>query len=181
MRNFHDIPSERLMERFQRGFDGGAMDEIVSRFMIPALATARQILSDPGLAEDAVQEAFLRVVRNHRQYDPRRPFAHWFYAVLRNACRDLRRRQSRHAQLVQQVAVEPDCRGEPRHADLPDVADLLGRLPEGERNVLVLRVVSGMRFDEIGIALGISEEAAKKRAQRGLRRLRRRSAALLEP
>jgi RNA polymerase sigma factor (sigma-70 family) len=52
--------------------------------------------------------------------------------------------------------------------------DLLDLLPNREKNVLELRVVHSMSFKEIATALEISEEAAKKRAQRGLRRLRQR-------
>jgi len=50
--------------------------------------------------------------------------------------------------------------------------DLLRRLPVGERDVLVLRVIEDLPFRDVAAALGISEEAAKKRAQRGLARLR---------
>lgn len=181
MRNMHHTSSERLMARFQQRLDAEAMEQLISRFMAPALRVAQQILSDPELAEDAAQETFLRIVRKHRQYDPGRPFAHWFYAILRNICRDLLRRQARHAEIVQQVAAQakPEC--ESPTDDLPDVTDLLGHLPKGEREVLALRILSGMRFEEIGIALGISKEAAKKRAQRGLRRLRERNLTSVTP
>jgi DNA-directed RNA polymerase specialized sigma24 family protein len=45
-------------------------------------------------------------------------------------------------------------------------------VPAGERDVLVLRIVEGLPFADVAAALDISEEAAKKRAQRGLSRLR---------
>ncbi|KPJ74766.1 MAG: hypothetical protein AMK72_03575 [Planctomycetes bacterium SM23_25] len=180
MPDLHDTSSERLMARFQERLDAKAMEELASRFMGPALGVAQQILPDRGLAEDAVQEAFLRVVRNHRQYDPQRPFSHWFYAIVRNVCRDLLRRQARHVELVRQVAAQSKAEIEPGTTDLPAATDLLHGLPRGERDVLTLRVAGGMRFEEIGIALGISKEAAKKRAQRGLRRLRERRVAPLE-
>ena len=58
-----DTSSESLMARYQSRLDGAAFEEIVARFLAPALAVARQILTDRALAEDAVQEAFLRLVR----------------------------------------------------------------------------------------------------------------------
>ena len=53
-----------------------------------------------------------------------------------------------------------------------DICNMLDVLARGERDVLELRIVHGLGFRDVGAALGISEEAAKKRAQRALRRLR---------
>ena len=51
---------------------------------------------------------------------------------------------------------------------------LLSSLTCDDQDVLVLRIVHGLRFRDVAAALGISEEAAKKRAQRALKRLRTR-------
>ena len=53
-----------------------------------------------------------------------------------------------------------------------EARDLLAALPPRDRVVLTLRVLHGLAFRDVAAALGISEEAAKKRAQRALRRLR---------
>jgi DNA-directed RNA polymerase specialized sigma24 family protein len=55
---------------------------------------------------------------------------------------------------------------------LSEIPKLLDVLAHNERDVLVLRIVHGLGFRDVAAALGISEEAAKKRAQRALRRLR---------
>lgn len=166
------IPAEGLMARFQSTLNPEAMDEIVSRFIHPALNAARQILSDGVLAEDAVQETFLRLVRHPRRYDPRQPFAQWFYSVLRNICRDFLRRQSRHSSGMQRLGRRPLPGEGPIGGNGEWIQNLLGRLPEEDRLVLLLRLQGSMSFEEIGALLGLSREAAKKRAQRGLRRLR---------
>ncbi len=173
------IPPEQLMLRFQERLDPAAMKEIAARFTGPALSAARQILSDGTLAEDAVQETLLRLVRDPHRYDPRRPFAHWFYTVLRNVCRDLLRGQARRAEGLRRIAAHvapaPRSLGETPM----DARGLLDRLPDEERTVLILRIQGDLNFEEIGIVLDISREAAKKRAQRGLRRLRERAGNLV--
>ena len=165
------VPShEALMARFQARLDFDAFEQIVSSYMSPALAVARQILSDRDLAEDAVQESFLRVIRKRDQYIPGNSFPRWFYAIVRNVCVDMLRRRARQKELIEEMA----ARNEPNTArtDALDIRNMLNVLAGGERDVLELRVVHGLGFRDVGAALGISEEAAKKRAQRALRRLR---------
>jgi len=170
--------NETLMARYKRNLDTEAFDEIVSRFLGPALAVARQMLADTALAEDAVQETFLRVVRHRKQYVSSMPFSNWFYAILRNVCKDMRRRRRRQTDLMQRYAVgEPTCVNG-TDVDRSDYGRLLAALPKPMRVVLTLRVVYDMSFREVAAALGISEEAAKKRAQRALRRLRKNRTAL---
>ncbi|MFP4055770.1 MAG: RNA polymerase sigma factor [Candidatus Brocadiia bacterium] len=167
---------EALMARYQAKLDGEAFQTLVSRFLAPAVGVACQLLGDRALAEDATQEAFLRVVRGRERYDAARPFSSWFYAILRNVCTDFLRRRARRASALREVARQAPTAQSPRDEAL-DAWDLLSRLPEEARAVLVLRVVQGLAFRDVAAALGISEEAAKKRGQRALRKLRKLSAA----
>lgn len=170
MQNDSAISHETLMVRFQSRLDSYAFDKIVSAYMKPAVGVARQILSDRALAEDAVQESFLRVIRKRHQYIPGSPFSCWFYAIVRNVCVDMLRKCKREKETLKQVAasLEPESLRSHR----PDTPELLDVLARSDRDVLVLRVVHGLGFRDVAAALGISEEAAKKRAQRALRRLR---------
>lgn len=158
------------MVRFQSRLDSYAFDRLVSAYMKPAAGVAWQILLDRTLAEDAVQESFLRVIRKRDQYIPGSPFSCWFYAIVRNVCLDMLRKCNREREAIGQVAVS--CRHGSPGADLPQIQELLSVLARSDRDVLVLRIVHGLGFRDVGAALGISEEAAKKRAQRALRRLR---------
>ena len=166
------------MAGFQARLDSEAFEQIVSSYMSPALAVARQILSDSALAEDAVQESFLRVIRKRHQYIPGSPFSCWFYAIVRNVCVDMLRQSARQKELIEEIAGTPPS-GDPAgdepntpRTDLSEIPKILNVLARGERDVLELRIVHGLGFRDVAAALGISEEAAKKRAQRALRRLR---------
>lgn len=160
------------MARFQRTGDAEAFGEVAARCLPSSMAAARRILGDASLAEDAVQEAFLRVVRNRQRYVPSKPFSCWFHAIVRNICLDMMRRLARQVRLAREMAAR-SAAADRAAGDASAVPDLLAALPKGERDVLILRIVHDLPFRDVGAALGITEEAAKKRAQRGLRRLRR--------
>lgn len=167
----NEIPVEALMARFQQSLDPSLFDGIVARFLKPGLAVARQLLGDAALAEDAVQDAFLRVVRGHRQYSPAKPFSNWFYTILRNSCIDLQRSSARQSLALRELALRQEAGASDADSNYADL-EMLGLLPAGEQEVLRLRVIEGLTFPDIAAAMDISEEAAKKRAQRGLARLR---------
>jgi len=165
-----ETPLKHHMARFQRTLDESAFEVIFAALYRPALAVATQLLQDRGLAEDVVQTAFLKVISKRRTYDSRRPFEPWFYRVLRNTCTDALRRRSTHKELTgQDYALDVAAGAAPC---APDVAEALDSVPADQRAVLELRIVHQMRFPQIAQVLGITEEAAKKRAQRGLRLLR---------
>ncbi|MCE5278253.1 MAG: sigma factor [Planctomycetaceae bacterium] len=172
-----EATNEALMARFQRDLDAEPFQQIVSRFTRPGLAAALAILSDAALAEDALQEAFLRIVRGAEKYQSSRPFATWFYTVLRNVCVDIIRSRSRQLAAVQEIADRISPPGGPVAESPGADLGLLDTLPRSERAVLMLRVVHELSFVQIAATVGISEEAAKKRAQRGLARLRERLTA----
>jgi RNA polymerase sigma-70 factor (ECF subfamily) len=166
-----NVPShETLMSRFQARLDSDAFEQIVYFYISTALAVARQILSDDTLAEDAVQESFLRVIRKRDQYIPGSPFSCWFYAIVRNVCIDMMRKRAREKELLENAATVIEA-NKPR-TDLSEIPKLLDILANRERDVLELRIIHGLGFRDVAAALGISEEAAKKRAQRALKRLR---------
>ncbi len=166
------ISHETLMVRFQSRLDSEAFDGIVSAYMRPAVGVARQILSDHNLAEDAVQETFLRVIRKRHQYKPGSPFSSWFYAIVRNVCTDMLRKRAREKKRISEAVLEREPVNQ--QGDMSKISELLSVLSRDDRDVLVLRIVHGLGFRDVGAALGISEEAAKKRAQRALKRLRAR-------
>ena len=171
-----DTTDEALMSRFRDVFDQAAFDTLLSRHYSRALLVAGRLLGDHAAAEDAVQEAFIRVVRSRREFDPARSFAGWFYTIVRHVATDLLRRRARRARQAEELARE--ARDVPLATPVTPalaVEELLLPIPPADRDILILRVVEGLSFAEIGIRLGCTEEAAKKRSQRALQLLRERT------
>jgi RNA polymerase sigma-70 factor (ECF subfamily) len=164
------ITHEALMTRFKISLDEAAFEQLVLDYAAPAAAVAHQMLRDYALAEDAVQEAFVRIINKRDQYVVSGSFSRWFYAILRHVCIDLLRKRKRDQEITKRLFNEIKHIAQNK---LPsDHASLLNILPSHDKSVLELRVVHSMPFKEIATALNITEEAAKKRAQRGLRKLR---------
>jgi RNA polymerase sigma-70 factor (ECF subfamily) len=161
---------EFLMRRFQETLSEEPFHDLMRRHGGPAHFVAEGRLGSAALAQDAVQETFIRVVRERSRYDASRPFAPWFYTILRNVCTDLQRKESRYREHLDDLAT-----GGLPPARAPDTGiafEALRNLSDDEREILILRLINGLSFREIADHLGCSEDAAKKRAQRALRRLR---------
>ena len=121
------------------------------------------------------------MVKARRSYRRGMCFSAWFYTILRNTCRDELRR-SRIKLLSDCEVLAPVEDSDPRaRLELEEEAgaatSAFALLPDAEREVLALRIYGGLKFAKIAATCGISVEAAKKRAYRGLARLRRQLAA----
>lgn len=171
-----EITDEELMRRFCESLDEEVFRALASRFHASALRRAKERLGDEHLAQDAVQETLIRLVRHRRRYDPARPFAPWFFAVLRHACDDLHRRETRQNRLLRFLAAnQPSEAAGGAEADRrAELLECLAALPQREGRLLRLRYLDGLTFKELGERLGCSFEAAKKRVLR-LRALLRQS------
>ena len=139
---------------------------------------ARRSLGDAGLAEDAVQEAFVRAWRASASYDPARASQRtWLFAILRNVVIDqVRARRSRPA-----VASDGDEAG--RAADVTEdaidqvltgwqVEVALGAVAEEQRRALVEVHWLGRPYAEVAAELGVPEGTVKSRVYYGLRAMR---------
>lgn len=80
--------SERDVIRGAQAGDERMYRELVSRYVRPALAVAWEFTDALDDAEDLVQEAFRRVVNALHRFDADRPFAPWFFTILRNVARN---------------------------------------------------------------------------------------------
>lgn len=138
------------------------------------LAKAMSILGSRDAAEDAMQEAYVRIWRNARQFDPARGSASaWILRILRNAAID-RLRQDRmiaRYQCSDEAAPELPIAPEPV-TDRLDLQRSLALLTPEQRTTICRVVVEGWTHEEVALADQVPTPTAKARAQRGLVRLR---------
>lgn len=167
-------------ERFRAG-DASAFDALVAEYTGPAFAAAVQVLRDPSLAEEAVQEAFVRIWRRGRQFDPARGNERsWILAVARNAAIDLLRKRARLAErsIDDAPAVyamqDPDDTWQAVLASLTGerVRNALGALPAEQKDVIVRAYYHGQRPVDIARETGLPEGTVRSRLRLALTRLR---------
>lgn len=123
-----------------------------------------------GLAEDAVQETFLRFVRARSRYREQGRARAYLITIARNVCTDMvRDRAMSWADLPEGLA----DRGGPEDADAGrDLAAALARLPRAQREVLELRYGQELTMGEVGRVLGMSRFAAARAVTAALEALR---------
>lgn len=137
-------------------------EEIYNRFGPRMKRIAYNHLGTIADAEDAVQDAFLKIHRGARTYSGEASFSTWVFKVLINTCYDtLRKRKRRPAETA--IDVIADTRSAPSTDDLKRMTlrRLLERLPEQRRTVFTLFEIEGMSHAEIAQILDISEGNSK--------------------
>lgn len=137
---------------------------------------ARALTGDAALADDLVQDCVERALLKSHLYDPARPLRTWLYAVLRNLHVSGLRRQGR-AHAVKTVdeltgfegAISPAQDGQ---VALSQVAAALDRLPDSQREVIVLVAVEEMSYRDVAEITGVPVGTVMSRLSRARGALR---------
>jgi len=175
------LEDEELMMRAAEG-DMASFEELVERHQQSALNVAYRFLGDRQLAEDAVQDAFLKLLAAAPRYRPTARFRTYLYNVVWHLCVDVYRK--RHPLPLEEVPLGEDPGGGPvQSVEEAERAALVRQavqeLPPRQRMALVLKHFEGLSYEEIGRALDCSSTAvdallvrAKRRLQERLKELR---------
>lgn len=179
------------MQLCQEG-EAGAFDQLFARFERPTLALLYRLLGDRSAAESLAQEAFLRIFKEADSYAYPRRFSTWFFTIVRNLAKNEMRYRRRHpASSLEGAAGETD-----RDDSVAPIADLaapggnplssivgkevlervrqaISRLPEAEREALILHRFSNLKYREIAEIVGTRLGTVRSRIHSALNRLRK--------
>ncbi|MET8142908.1 sigma-70 family RNA polymerase sigma factor [Sphaerisporangium sp. NPDC005288] len=130
------------------------------------------------IADDVAQEVCIAVLAALPRYrDMGRPFASFVFGIASHKVADALRSSVRSAVPTQDLPDGPDQGPGPeetvvRYIEAEHARALLSRLPENQRELIILRVVSGLSAEETGNVLGMSPGAVRVAQHRALARLR---------
>jgi RNA polymerase sigma factor (sigma-70 family) len=164
----------QLLQEYAGGSER-AFRELVERYINLVFSAAIRHLEEAPLAQDVVQTVFTTLARKAKTLPQDVVLGGWLYRhtcfVAMQAARTERRRRARERQ-----ALDMNALNNPPEPDWERLAPFLDQAMQGlgtrDRNAVVLRYFEGRNLRNVGNALGISEEAARKRVARALERLR---------
>ena len=160
--------------------------ELVALQQRRAIRIAYHYLGDAHDADEAVQDAFVKVFVHITTYKEDLPFEVWFTRILVNGCLDLRK--SRARRLRWSLPMTPTPETVPHEPPAPDaspeerlvssdrarqIAAAVEQLPERQRTVFTLCQIAEQSTNEVSQALGLSEATVRVHLFRAVRKLRR--------
>lgn len=180
-------PAEADLVAKARGGNLFAFEEIVRRHQRRVYAVALRVVRRHDVADDVVQEAFLRAWRSLDRFDTARPFGPWIARIAANlAISHVRSPEAREQELPEGYAEMASASTGPLDGVLGSEAQqvletALQALSPEQRAVFVLRVNEEMPYRDIAEALGISMGTVMSRLSRARERLRAALAPYLGP
>lgn len=181
-----------LVERFKQG-DGGAFDEMVKRYWDRIYSTVYRMLHNSQDAEEVTQDAFIRAHRALGEFRGDSTFSTWLFQIAINLARNRYWywwRRKRHESVSFDAPLGPDSNltlvellpadvADPGEAALSDeftasIARGIDRLSVSHREILILRNVKNLSYDEIARTLRLSVGTVKSRIARAREALRAR-------
>ena len=186
--NQTDKTDEDLIRELQAGRKE-AFDELVDRFTGPLHSFICRIVGDRATAEDLLQETFIRLWTNRERYREIAKFSTWLYTVAGNLAKsELRKRRIRRWFPLSSGSGSSGEREEDWAYDLPDenadpvkdfergnimsrVEEEIQKLPLVFKEVVILRDIQELSYDEVGSILKIPQGTVKSRLNRARLRL----------
>jgi RNA polymerase sigma-70 factor (ECF subfamily) len=181
------VKDSELVARLQAG-DESAFVELVTRYQVRLVRFAETIVGSRAVAEEVTQDTWLAVMRGVERFEGRSSFQTWLFRILLNRARSAIGREIRAGRPDDTMEERFDASGAWASPPVPwadqvddrlvaehlaaRVQDLLPRLPEHQRRVVVLRDVDGVSAEDVALLLGISDGNQRVLLHRGRAKLR---------
>ena len=143
--------SDRDLMTQARAGDQAAFALLIRRHQDPLLNFFRR-MGVSNDAEDLVQETFLRLFKYRKKYEPRAKFTTFLYRLAGQVRVDWWRKAERQRRLSEKLKAQGP-KEPPGPETRIDMADMLMRLPDDSREIIVMRIYQGLQYADIALSL----------------------------
>ena len=172
---------ERTLVRAAQGGDAGAFRQLYDTYRDRIYSLVLYSIGDPFNAQDVLQTVFLKVFRGLRSFRLQSSLSTWIYRIAHNECQDHhRRRKVAHVPLEAILGSNDEIDTRPRFDDQHArqqreriIQRAVMQLPFKMREVVALRYVEGLSYDEMSRVLGCAPGTVASRLNRALVELER--------
>jgi len=167
----------QLLREYSARHSEQAFETLVSRHAGLVYSAALRLVENPQQAEEITQAVFIILARKADKLSPHTVLSGWLYRAACYTAGSSRKQEYRRQQREQEAYMESTLQAAETDAAWKQMSPLLEeammRLGQTDRDALVLRFFEGRSLNEVGQVLGGSEDAAKKRVNRALEKLRK--------
>ena len=170
------LEDELLKLRFKRG-DSDALAAIYDKYADSLLTLAGALLNDHALAEDVLHDVFIRFAGSVTHFRLRGSLKAYLTKSVINRSRDHLRKRKNAPAVLDDAKLPPSCAAGPDSGMIlaeqsAQLTDALAKLPDEQREVVVLKVKAGLKFRQIAAMQQITVNAAQARYRYGIDKLR---------
>jgi RNA polymerase sigma-70 factor (ECF subfamily) len=174
------LSDSQLIALYLRDQDARYFSQLYRRYAGKVFAKCISMLADHGVAKDATQDVFIKVLLNLSKFTEQSSFSTWVYSITYNYCIDLIRKKKKNILIfsedVGRISKETEI-------DIPDSVILemetnrldkvMDKLPVGDKAILNMKYIDDMSIKEIGDVLDKTESAIKMQIMRAKIRAQR--------
>lgn len=167
------MQDEEYMRQLSLGIDS-AFDTLIFRYHKPLFGYVYRLLHDEKLAEDIVQETFLKIYQQGQKGVVPNQFKPWMYKIATNLCKDYWRKPASRLEYTTDKNIEKRDRVYhiiDHQLERQWMVESLNQLSLDYRTVLYLRFYQDLTYSEIALALDIPINTVKTKIARGLKKL----------
>jgi RNA polymerase sigma-70 factor (ECF subfamily) len=176
---FKELSDESIVSKYCESRDDRYFDVLYTRYGTKVFAKCVSILKDTQLAEDAMQDVFIKILMSLTKFQGKSKFSTWIYSITYNYCIDLIRKKKKHSvELNESLIEDEDHIEEVSDKELLEIKierleHLLDLAPVFDKSILMMKYMDGMSIKQIAAIFNKSESATKMSILRAKHKLKR--------